>query len=111
MEGLAVGTVQRRTRNRRYPSLLRGADNDDSAVPTLGRRSAVRLEILAETWQRAEVPEEMSDVLHAVYERIVVAGPEFVGVRLTPAAYAHGLALALPEKVAMTRPTVSESTT
>jgi hypothetical protein len=28
-----------------------------------------------------------------------------VGVRLTQAAYAHGLALALPEKVVMARPT------
>jgi hypothetical protein len=35
----------------------------------------------------------------------VVAGPEIVRVRLTSAAYAHGLALALPEKVAMARPT------
>jgi len=43
--------------------------------------------------------------MHAIYERIVIAGPEIVGVRLTPAAYAHGLALALPEKVAMARPT------
>ncbi len=40
-----------------------------------------------------------------IYERIVVAGPEIVRVRLTSAAYAHGLALALPEKVAMARPT------
>jgi pimeloyl-ACP methyl ester carboxylesterase len=39
------------------------------------------------------------------YDRIMVAGPEIVGVRLTQAAYAHGLALALPEKVAMARPT------
>jgi hypothetical protein len=38
-------------------------------------------------------------VIHAMYERITVAGPEIVGVRLTQAAYAHGLALALPEKV------------
>ncbi len=30
--------------------------------------------------------------------RITVAGPEIVGVRLTQAAYAHGLALALPQK-------------
>ena len=43
--------------------------------------------------------------MHAIYERITVAGPEIVGVRLTAAAYAHGLALALPEKVAMARPT------
>jgi hypothetical protein len=37
-------------------------------------------------------------VIHTVYERIVVEGPRFVSVRLTPAAYRHGLALALPEK-------------
>jgi hypothetical protein len=43
-------------------------------------------------------------VIHAVYERIVVAGPTFVSARLTPAAYAHGLALALPDAV-MARPT------
>ena len=43
--------------------------------------------------------------MHAIYERIVVAGPEIVGVRLTSAAYAHGLALALPTKVALARPT------
>ena len=36
--------------------------------------------------------------MHAIYERITVAGPEIVGVRLTQAAYAHGLALALPER-------------
>ena len=38
-------------------------------------------------------------------KRIVIEGPRFVGLRLTPAAYAHGLALALPEKVVMARPT------
>ncbi len=43
--------------------------------------------------------------MHAIYERITVAGPRIVGIRLTSAAYAHGLALALPEKVAMARPT------
>ena len=43
--------------------------------------------------------------MHATCERITVAGPEIVGVRLTQAAYAHGLALALPEKVEMARPT------
>jgi len=42
--------------------------------------------------------------MHAVYERITVAGPEIVGVRLTATAYAHGLALALPDAF-MARPT------
>jgi hypothetical protein len=37
--------------------------------------------------------------MHAIYERITVAGPEIVAVRLTAAAYAHGLALALPERL------------
>ena len=40
----------------------------------------------------------MRDLMHAIYDRIRVAGPEIVGVRLTQAAYAHGLALALPER-------------
>ena len=47
----------------------------------------------------------MRDLMHAIYDRITVAGPVIVGVRLTQAAYAHGLALALPEKVEMARPT------
>jgi hypothetical protein len=46
-------------------------------------------------------------VLHAIYDRITVAGPVIVGVRLTQAAYAHGLALALPEEVEMARRQVS----
>ena len=41
----------------------------------------------------------------AFHGRITVAGPEIVGIRLTQAPYAHGLALALPEKVEMARPT------
>ena len=61
--------------------------------------------------QLADVPKEKADLMHAIYERITVAGPEIVGVRLTQAAYAHGLALALPEKVAVARPTGFEPAT
>ena len=68
------------------------------------RRATEWLDALAETWQKTELVEEKSDVIHAVYERIVIEGPRFVGLRLTPAAYRHGLALALPEAV-MARPT------
>jgi hypothetical protein len=42
---------------------------------------------------------ERADLMHAIYERIVIPGPEIVGVHLTSAAYAHGLALALPERL------------
>ena len=74
------------------------------------RRAVEWLDALAETWQKTDLVEEKSDVIHAVYERIVIEGPRFVGLRLTPAAYRHGLALALPEAV-MARPTGFEPAT
>lgn len=49
--------------------------------------------------------EAKAELLHAIYDRIVVAGRSFVGACLTPAAYAYGLARALPEEVVMARPT------
>ena len=58
-----------------------------------------------QTMEPADLPAELADLVHAVYERIIVAGPRFVSARLTPAANDHGLALALPEKVVMARPT------
>ncbi len=70
-----------------------------------GHRAVEWLRALGECFQAADVPKEKADLMHAIYERITVAGPEIVGVRLTQAAYAHGLALALPEKVEMARPT------
>ena len=45
--------------------------------------------------------------MHAIYDRIVVEGRSIVAARLTPAAYANGLALALPQ-VVMARPEGSE---
>jgi DNA invertase Pin-like site-specific DNA recombinase len=57
------------------------------------------LHAIGEACASAELPQERADLLHAIYERIVVAGRRFVSVRLTPAAYAHGLALLLPEVV------------
>ena len=47
----------------------------------------------------ADVPEAKADLIHAVYEKVVVAGRDFVSARLTPAAYQHGWALAMPEAV------------
>jgi hypothetical protein len=50
------------------------------------RRATESLDALAETWQKVDLVEEKSEVIHAVYERIVIEGPRFVGLRLTPAA-------------------------
>jgi hypothetical protein len=63
------------------------------------------LRALTSTWSEADVPEAKAEVLHAIYERIVVTGRTIVSIRLTPSAYAHGLAVALPDKVALARPT------
>ena len=57
-----------------------------------------KLRALPETWAMA-TPDGRAELLHAIYERIVVRGSEFVSARLTPDAYAMGLALALPEHV------------
>ena len=84
---------------------------DTAQVGVPAERAGDWLRALSQTWQQAEVPEARSELLHAIYERIVVAGREFVSARLTPAAYAHGLALALPEKVVMVRPTRFELAT
>ena len=72
-------------------------------------RAVAWLQELSATWRAAEVPAERADVLHAIYDRITIAGRKIVSVRLTPSAYAHGFALALPEKVAVARPTVSDA--
>jgi hypothetical protein len=63
------------------------------------------LRALSSTWSEAEVPEAKAEVLHAIYERIVVTGRTIVSIRLTPSAYAHGLAVAMPDTVALARPT------
>ncbi len=58
---------------------------------------------LAETWEQADVPEAKAELLHAIYGVIVVAGRRIVSAHLTPWAYEHGRALAMP-KVVMASP-------
>ena len=74
-------------------------------------RAVAWLQTLSAAWKEADVPEAKAELLHAVYERIVVTGRTIVSIRLTPSAYAHGLALALPDKVAMARPAGFEPAT
>ena len=80
----------------------------DPAVPA--ERAVAWLRAIGDAIRLADLPAERSDLVHAVYERIVVAGPTFVAARLTPSAYDHGLALALPQ-VVMARPTGFEPAT
>jgi hypothetical protein len=42
-------------------------------------------------------PRQIRDLARSFYDRITVAGPEIVSIRVIQAAYSHGLALALPD--------------
>jgi hypothetical protein len=46
-------------------------------------RAIERLRAVGESLQAPEKSKEKADVLHAIYDRITVAGPEIVGVRPT----------------------------
>ena len=67
-----------------------------AAVDSIARDQALGVERRAAMQRSAD----------SIYARL-----EIVGVRLTQAAYAHGLALALPEKVEVARPTGLEPAT
>jgi hypothetical protein len=67
------------------------------------KRAIEWLRALSQTWETADVPEAKAELLHAIYDRIVVQGREIVSAHLTPAAEANGLALGLPG-VVMARP-------
>ena len=57
----------------------------------------------AATWAKAQPPTRTS-LIQSVYSELLVRGGEFVSVRLTPEAYANGLAMALPEEVEVPAP-------
>ena len=52
----------------------------------------------AASWAKAR-PQTRASLIRSVYAEIVVRGEDFVSVRLTDEAYAHGLAAAMPEVV------------
>jgi DNA invertase Pin-like site-specific DNA recombinase len=90
----------------RHADLLaqRASLGDAGTIGVSSERAVEWLRVLGTTWRDADAPEAKADLLHAIYERITVAGPLITSVRLTPAANAHGLALVLPQ-VVMARPT------
>jgi hypothetical protein len=52
----------------------------------------------ASSWAKAKPPTKAT-MIQSLCEEIIVGGAKFASVRLTPEAYAHGLALALPQEV------------
>jgi hypothetical protein len=51
----------------------------------------------ARTWGLAG-ENERADLIHALIAKVEVRGPNIAAVTLTPSAYEHGFALALPER-------------
>ena len=93
-----VGDEAYLTRAKELRNRLDALDKPRSGhVPA--KRAAAWLRALGETLHSADVPEAKSDLVHAIYERIVVAGPHFIRAYLTPTATADGLAALLPEVV------------
>jgi DNA-binding transcriptional LysR family regulator len=95
--GLSHSTVKHHLANAR--SKVGATTTARTAPGPPGHRAVEWLRAIGESFQTADVAKEKADLMHAIYEWITVAGPEIVGVRLTTAAYAHGLALALPERL------------
>ena len=109
MRDLALDHVAQRIDDSAYLERLRQFRVDLATLDAIPRgdltakRAVQWLRVLADTLVNADVPEARADLLHAIYERIVVAGRTIVAARLTPAAYSNGMALALPQ-VVMARP-------
>ena len=73
--------------------------SDDLPGKSIDVETAVEyIRTFAASWAKAKPPTRAT-MIQSVYEEIVVRGEEFVSVRLTPEAYAHGLAFALPAEV------------
>ena len=63
-----------------------------------GAKAIEYIRNFAASWAKAKAPTRAT-MIQSLYGEIVVRGAEFVSVRLSPEAYAHGLALALPQEV------------
>jgi hypothetical protein len=105
---LALGMAAGRMSERAFLASVRRL-NEEEAI--LGERQPRRvadatraveyIRNFAGSWAKAKPPTRAT-MIQSVYEEVIVRGEEFVSVRLTPEAYAHGLALALPQEVLVT---------
>ena len=81
---------------------LRPARVEDATVDA--EAAIALLRNVAALWKSAASDEARSELLHAVYERIVVTRDSIVEVHLTPHAFRHGFALAaLPESIVVNK--------
>ena len=102
---LALDVAAGRMSERAFLAALRRLNEEDAALvdprPRRAADGAKAVEYIrnfAASWAKAKPPTKAA-MIQSLYQEVVVRGEEFVSVRLTPEAYAHGLALALPEEV------------
>lgn len=74
------------------------------AAPLVDADTAVaHVQNLRRTWELASEAAR-ARLIRSIYQRVTVRAGEIVEVELTPDAWRHGMALALPERVALARP-------
>jgi hypothetical protein len=103
---LALDMAAGRIGERAFLGAIRRLTEEEARIddPSPARRavdSAKAIDYIrnfATSWSKAKPPTKAT-MVQSLYEEIVVRGSDFVSVRLTPEAYAHGLALALPQEV------------
>ena len=100
-EAFAAGRIEERElitgmRRLKEEAAAGGRTRHGASVDPVSALAYVRN--FAASWANAR-PQTRASLIKAVYAEIVVRGEEFVSVRLTDEAYAHGLAAALPEEV------------
>jgi hypothetical protein len=103
---LALDVAAGRLGERAFLAAIRRLTDEEARIDDAGpsRRSVDAAKAMdyvrtfASSWAKAKAPTRTT-MIQSIYEGIVVRGAEFVIVRLTPEAYTHGLALALPQEV------------
>ena len=79
-------------------------ETKDDAERTRAERVAAEraiewLRALSATWTAADVPDAKADLLHAIYDQIVVTGRRIVSLRVTPSAYPTAWRLRCPPRL------------
>ena len=102
---LALDIAAGRIGDRAFLAAMRRMNEEEAALvkdrPRAGVDAAKAVEYIrsfAVSWTKAKAPTRAT-MIQTLYGDIVVRGEEFVSVRLPPEAYAHGIALALPQEV------------
>ncbi len=108
---LALEMAAGRIGEREFVLAMRRLKDEETAAPVDARsrktidaeRALEYIRNFAAAWAKAKPPTRAT-MLQSVYQSVTVQGNQFVSVRLTDDAYAHGFAIALPQEVRVVPP-------